>query len=137
MDSGLLAELEAGQVPAPLSSASNAVQPSLKQLQRVVAADLDAVALADRAASNHCAAWSIFSNGQSVENMMRSAPTTSMASISAGVWKLPDVVTWKLAQKYSRMRLLGRIAVAVLDPGIGVVDAPQRERAGSRPYGRE
>jgi hypothetical protein len=44
-------------------------------------------------ASNHTAAWSIFSNGQSVENMMRSAPISSMVLSSAGVWKLPDVVT--------------------------------------------
>jgi hypothetical protein len=44
------------------------------------------------AASNHAAAWSMFSNGQSVENMMRSAPISSMASISVCVRKLPEVV---------------------------------------------
>ena len=43
----------------------------------------------------------MFSNGQSVENMMRSAPITIMALSSACVWKLPDVVMWKLAWKYS------------------------------------
>ena len=32
-------------------------------------------------ASNQIAAWSTFSNGQSVENMMRSEPISSMASI--------------------------------------------------------
>jgi hypothetical protein len=34
----------------------------------------------------------MFSNGQSAENMMWSEPSTSMASSSAGEWKLPDVV---------------------------------------------
>ena len=34
------------------------------------------------ASSNQIAAWSMFSNGQSVENMMRSEPISSMASIS-------------------------------------------------------
>src|SRR4051812_30895478 len=43
-------------------------------------------------ASNQIAAWSTFSNGQSVENMMRSEPTSSMASISVCVRKLPEVV---------------------------------------------
>ena len=51
------------------------------------------------AASNQMAAWSMFSNGQSVENMMRSDPISSMASIRVWVRKLPDVVRWKLALK--------------------------------------
>ena len=41
-----------------------------------------------------------------VENMTRSLPISEMAFKSAGVWKLPEVVTWKLALKYSRMRFL-------------------------------
>ena len=53
------------------------------------------------AASNQRAAWSMFSNGQSVENMMRSAPSSSMASISVCVRKLPEVVSQKFSWKYS------------------------------------
>ena len=44
------------------------------------------------AASNQSAAWSTFSNGQSVENRMRSAPISRMASINDCVRKLPEVV---------------------------------------------
>ncbi len=42
--------------------------------------------------SNQPAAWSTFSNGQSVENRMRSAPISRMASISDWMRKLPEVV---------------------------------------------
>jgi hypothetical protein len=52
-------------------------------------------------ASNQSAAWSMFSNGQSVENMMRSAPTSSIAPIRLWVRKLPEVVSQKLSWKYS------------------------------------
>ena len=34
-----------------------------------------------------------------VENMIRSAPISSMALINVWVWKLPDVVRWKLFWK--------------------------------------
>src|SRR5205814_10614287 len=47
--------------------------------------------------SNQIAAWSTFSNGQSVENMMGSAPTSRMQSISAGVRKLPEGVREKVS----------------------------------------
>ena len=50
-------------------------------------------------ASNQIAAWSTFSNGQSVENRMRSEPTSKMASISVWVRKLPDVVSQKFSWK--------------------------------------
>ncbi|SVD79555.1 uncharacterized protein METZ01_LOCUS432409 [marine metagenome] len=42
--------------------------------------------------SNQSAAWSMFSNGQSAENKIRSAPISRMASISVWVRKFPAVV---------------------------------------------
>jgi hypothetical protein len=54
---------------------------------------------------------------------MRSAPITSIASISAWVLKFPEVLRWKLAQKKSHP-LLCRIIMLLRDTGIGVIDAP-------------
>ena len=44
------------------------------------------------ASLNQFEAWSTFSKGQSVENRIRSDPTSSIASISVWVRKLPEVV---------------------------------------------
>jgi hypothetical protein len=53
------------------------------------------------AASNQSATWPMFSNGQSVEKRIRSAPSSSIASIRLCVRKLPEVVMWKFWLKYA------------------------------------
>src|SRR5580693_2359303 len=65
---------------------------SLKSPAALVRPILSRSASEIAAPSNQSAAWSMFSNGQSVENRIRSEPTSRIASISDWVRKLPDVV---------------------------------------------
>src|SRR5262249_10998294 len=73
--------------------------PSLKSLSAFVRPILRRSASLIAQESNQIAAWSTFSDGQSVENMMRSAPISSMAHTRLGVSEFPQVVRWKLRWK--------------------------------------